>query len=72
MEAVGHKEAFYFVQDLVKEQALLSENVIKQIHSLVMADKKNDRGGYRRVPVRILEEGIPVGKAWNEQLEECP
>ena len=54
MEAVGHKEAFYFVQDLVKEQVPFSESVIKQIHYLVLADKKDDRGGYRRVPVRIM------------------
>lgn len=54
MEAVGHKEAFYFVQDLVKEQVPLSESVIKQIHYLVLADKRDDRGVYRRVPVRIM------------------
>ncbi len=54
MEVVGHKEAFYFVQGLVKEQAPLSESVIKQIHYLVLADKKDDRGVYRRVPVRIM------------------
>lgn len=54
MEAVGHKEAFYFVQNLVKEQVPLSESVIKQIHYLVLADKKDDRGVYRRVPVRIM------------------
>lgn len=54
MEAVGHKEAFDFVQDLVKEQALLSENIIKQIHYLVLIDKKDDRGVYRRIPVRIM------------------
>ena len=54
MEAVGHKEAFDLVRDLVKEQAPLSERVIKQIHYLVLADKKDDRGVYRRVPVRIM------------------
>ena len=54
MEAVGHKEAFYFVRDLVREQVPLSESVIKQIHYLVLADKKEDRGVYRRVPVRIM------------------
>ena len=54
MEAIGHKEAFYFVQDLVKERVPLSESVIKQIHYLVLADKKDDRGVYRRVPVRIM------------------
>ena len=54
MEAVGHKEAFDFVQDLVKAQIPLSESIIKQIHYLVLADKKDDRGVYRRVPVRIM------------------
>ena len=54
MEAVGHKDAFYFICDLVKECVPLSEMVIKQIHTLVLADKPMDRGVYRRVPVRIL------------------
>lgn len=54
MEAVGHKEAFDFVQDLVKEQVPLSESIIKQIHYLVLADKREDRGVYRRVPVKIM------------------
>lgn len=54
MEAVGHKEAFDFVSDLVKENVPISESIIKQIHYLVLADKKDDRGVYRRVPVRIM------------------
>lgn len=54
MEAVGHKEAFDFVRGLVKEQVPLSENIIKQIHYLVLVDKKDDRGVYRRVPVKIM------------------
>ncbi|MCI8648468.1 MAG: Fic family protein, partial [Firmicutes bacterium] len=54
MEAVGHKEAFELVRDLVKEQVPLSESIIKQIHCLVLADKREDRGVYRRVPVRIM------------------
>lgn len=54
LEAVGHKEAFDFVCDLVKEQTPMSESTIKQIHYLVLVDKKEDRGAYRRVPVRIM------------------
>ena len=54
MEAVGHKEAFEFVSELVKNNVPISENVIKQIHYLVLADKKEDRGVYRRIPVRIM------------------
>lgn len=54
MEAVGHKEAFDFVRDLVKEQVPLSESIIKQIHYLVLADKREDCGVYRRIPVKIM------------------
>lgn len=54
MEAVGHKEAFEYVRELVSGNVPISERVIKQIHYLVLADKKDDRGVYRRVPVRIM------------------
>ena len=54
MEAVGHKEAFDYVRELVKEQVPMSESIIKQIHYLMLADKKDDRGVYRRVPVHIM------------------
>ena len=54
MEAVGHKEAFDFVSDLVKKKEPISESIIKQIHYIVLADKKEDRGVYRKVPVHIM------------------
>ena len=54
LEAIGHKEAFDYVSELVKENAELSESIIKNIHYLVLADKREDRGVYRRVPVRIM------------------
>ena len=54
MEAVGHKEAFDFVRELVQNNTPMSERVIQQIHYLVLADKREDRGVYRRVPVRIM------------------
>ena len=54
LEVVGHKDAFYFVIDLVKEKAEITESIIRQIHSLVLADKPMDKGVYRRIPVRIM------------------
>ena len=54
VETVGHKEVFDFVRELVKNNILISESVIKQIHYLVLADKKEDRGIYRRIPVYIM------------------
>lgn len=54
LEAINHKEAFEFLLTLVKENAPLTEWTIKEIHSLVLADKREDKGVYRKVPVRIL------------------
>lgn len=54
MEAIGHKEAFDFASELVKDNLPMTENIIKQIHYLVLADKKEDRGIYRRIPVLIM------------------
>lgn len=53
LEAVGYKEAFEYVEQLSKEQKPLTEYEIRAIHSLVLADRKEDRGQWRRVPVRI-------------------
>ena len=54
LEVIGHKEAFDYVKQLVSENAEISEKLIKDIHYLVLADKKDDRGVYRRIPVRII------------------
>jgi Fic family protein len=54
LEAVGHKEAWLYVEELIKQKVQLSEKVIKEIHSLVMMDRREDRGVYRRVPVTIM------------------
>jgi filamentation induced by cAMP protein fic len=54
LEVIGHKEAFDYVKQLVSENAEISEKLIKDIHYLVLADKKDDRGVYRRIPVRIM------------------
>lgn len=53
LEAVGYKEAFQYVEELAKQNKPLSEYDIKSIHNLVLADRPEDRGVFRRVNVRI-------------------
>ena len=53
LEAVGHKEAFYYIETLVKDKVEISEKEIKDIHTLVLMDKPQHRGVYRRIPVVI-------------------
>lgn len=54
MEAIGHRDAFLFVQDIAANNIPLSESVIKKIHSLVLIDRPDDKGVFRRIPVRIM------------------
>ena len=53
LEAVGYKEAFEYVEQLAKKQEKLSINDICNIHYLVLSHRQEDRGRFRRVPVRI-------------------
>ena len=54
LEAVGHRDAFLYVQDVAKQSLPLSETVIKNIHALVLMNRPDDKGVYRRIPVRIM------------------
>ena len=54
LEAVGHRDAFLYVEELVKNKVPFSERIIKEIHTLVLMDRPEDRGVYRRIPVRIM------------------
>lgn len=51
MEAVGHSS---ISNKLIKDKTPFSERVIKEIHSLVLMDKPEGKGVYRRIPVRIM------------------
>lgn len=54
LEAVGHRDAFLYIEDIARRQIPLSESVIKNIHSLVLMDQPEDRGVFRKIPVRIM------------------
>jgi excisionase family DNA binding protein len=54
LEAVGHRDAFLYVTELVSEKIPISERVIRDIHSLVLIDRPEDKGVYRRIPVKIM------------------
>lgn len=84
LEAVGYKEAFQYVEELAKQDKDLSEYDIKSIHNLVLADRPEDRGTFRRVNVRIagaltnpvqpyliepkIEELLNNYKVWSETM----
>ena len=53
LEVVGHKDAFDYIVLLSKNILPLSERVIRDIHNLVLIDKPDFRGVYRRIRVII-------------------
>jgi len=54
LEAVGHRDAFFYVEQLVRDKVSISEKMIKEIHSLVLIDKPEDKGVYRRIQLNII------------------
>ena len=53
LEAIGHRDAYLYVEDVVKSKTPVSERIIKDIHTLVLMDRQMDKGVYRSVPVRV-------------------
>ncbi len=54
LEAVGHRDAFVYIQDIAKQDVPVSEFVIKNIHALVLMNQPEDKGVFRKIPVRIM------------------
>ena len=54
LEAVGHRDAFLYVREIAESKIDISEYTIKSIHSLVLIDRPEDKGQYRRIPVHIM------------------
>lgn len=54
LSAIGHKDAYYYIEDLVINKTELNETEILNIHSLVLMDKPEGKGKFRNVPVKIL------------------
>lgn len=54
LEIIGHRDAFQYIESLVRDEVNFSEYVIKNIHALILIDRPEDKGRYRRIPVRIM------------------
>ena len=72
MDAIGHKDAYFYIEDLVKNKIALTEREILSIHTFVLMDKPNDKGKYRNVPVKIVGSDIALPQPYliNPKMEE--
>jgi len=53
LEVIGHRDAYYYIEKLAKNNKPISAHVIKEIHSMVLADQPLERGKYRATDVII-------------------
>lgn len=54
LDVIGHKDAFDYITALAEKNTVITEHIIKNIHSLVLMNDADNRGIYRRIPVSIL------------------
>lgn len=54
LDAIGFRDAFYYMIDLASHNAPLTEKTILDIHAMLLMHDAENRGRYRRVPVKIL------------------
>ena len=74
LEALNHYEAVVWLRELVREQALMSESLIKQLHGLVLRGIDRDNAGrYRSIPVLIAGSRHVPPQPWQVPMlmEEC-
>jgi Fic family protein len=53
LEAIGHRDAFYYMIELADAKSELKERVIKELHSLVLMNDARNKGTYRNIEVAI-------------------
>ncbi|HBF40002.1 MAG TPA: cell filamentation protein Fic [Firmicutes bacterium] len=53
LEVVNHKEAYLYIEELVKQNLSLSEKALKDIHYLVLNHDRENAGAYRKVQVLV-------------------
>lgn len=72
LEAVGHRDAFLYIEDIAQNKTRLRDTEIKAIHSLVLMDRPEDKGVYRRIPVQpyLIESKLTELLAENEERKK--
>lgn len=60
LKVMGQKDAFDYISEMVLDKTKLSEALIKEINVMLLMDKRQLRGVYRRVPVQVLGAENPL------------
>ncbi len=64
LEAVGHRDAFLYMEELAQKKTKLRDTEIRNIHALILIDRPEDKGVYRRIPAAIA-------RAFTQPVQPC-
>jgi Fic family protein len=72
LEAIGHKNAFEYMIELADADSVLTERIIRELHSLVLMNDVKNRGAYRSIDVAIMGAAHtpPPHYLVSEQMEQ--
>jgi Fic family protein len=59
-EVIQHAQAFKYICELAEKKEVITENVIRRIHSLILNHRPEERGVYRSKNV-VLDDNNPMG-----------
>ncbi|MBR4985772.1 MAG: Fic family protein [Proteobacteria bacterium] len=65
LEAVGHRDAYQYIEMISAQKVPMDKRVIKEVHSLVLMDRPMDRGVFRRIPVQIMGAYVVPADPWD-------
>lgn len=51
LEVIRHRDAFVYLEELAKKNKIFTKKEILDIHALVLMDRPEDKGVYRKIPV---------------------
>ncbi|MCF0258227.1 MAG: Fic family protein [Erysipelotrichaceae bacterium] len=67
MDAAGTRDAWNYVVECANDRKMLTQNMIRNIHSFIMISDPDEKGKYRRVKVRI--KGAPGSPVYLDLME---
>ena len=72
LEAVGHRDAFYYMMNIVDNKAALTERIIKEIHALILVNDPQAKGRYRyeHVGIRGARNPLTLPHLIPEEMEK--
>ncbi len=68
LDTINHADAFEYLVSIVKENYEFDERLVKELHAIVLANNRENKGKYRNVPVRVGSHNPPEPYLIQEEI----